>query len=454
MTASENITRAEAQDRSSLLSVQSYDVVLDVTSDGPTFSTVTTATFACNQPGATSWIDLIAPVVHSVVLNGVDLDVAIRRLRGRASPCPDLAAENAVVITADGAFMNTGEGLHRFVDPVDKETYLYTQFESADARRMYACFEQPDLKAEFRLTVTAPSHWRSSATPPAPSPTVHGDGTATWAFDADPPPLDVHHRPRRRPVPPRQRLVLRRRTARTRSDVYCRESLAKYLDPEEILTVTKQGFEYFEEQFGVAYPFAKYDQLFVPEFNAGAMENAGCVTILEDYVFRSRVTDAAYEQRANTILHELAHMWFGDLVTMTWWDDLWLNESFAEWAAHWCERQRHPLHRRVDDVLQPAQGLGLPAGPAPLDAPDRRRHGRPRRRPGELRRHHLREGRLGAAAARGVGRRGGVPRRRARLLRQARVGQHRAAATCSPSSRSPAAATSPSGPGSGCRPAA
>ena len=189
-------------------------------------------------------------------------------------------------------------------------------------------------------------------------------------------------------------------------DVYCRESLAKYLDADEILTVTKQGFAYFEEQFGVAYPFAKYDQIFVPEFNAGAMENAGCVTIMEDYVFRSRVTDAAYEQRANTILHELAHMWFGDLVTMTWWDDLWLNESFAEWAAHWSQRQRHPVRRRVDDVREPAQGVGLPAGPAALDAPDRRRHGRPRRRARELRRHHVREGRLRPAAAGGLGRRG------------------------------------------------
>ncbi len=268
-----------------------------------------------------------------MTLNGVDLDVA-DVVSGPRISLPDLAAENELVVTADCAYMNTGEGLHRFIDPVDKETYLYSQFESADSRRMYASFEQPDLKATFQLTVTAPSHWKVVSNSPSPAPTVHGDGTATWAFDATPRistyitalVAGPYHRVSDTYSGPYGTYPL---------DVYCRESLAEYLDSDEIFTVTKQGFAYFEEQFGTPYPFAKYDQLFVPEFNAGAMENAGCVTILEDYVFRSRVTDAAYEQRANTILHELAHMWFGDLVTMTWWDDLWLNESFAEWASHW-----------------------------------------------------------------------------------------------------------------------
>ena len=333
MTASENITRAEATERSALVQVQAYEVVLDVTSDGPTFSTVTTVTFTCRQPGASTWIDLIAPTVHSVVLNGTALDVSAV-VDGPRISLPGLLADNVLVVTADGAFMNTGEGLHRFIDPVDKETYLYTQFESADSRRMYASFEQPDLKAEFGLTVTAPSHWKVVSNSPTPEPAVHGDGTATWAF---PPTPRISTYITALVAGPYYRVTdsYTGQYGTYPLDVYCRESLAQFLDSDEILTVTKQGFAYFEEQFGVPYPFAKYDQLFVPEFNAGAMENAGCVTILEDYVFRSRVTDAAYEQRANTILHELAHMWFGDLVTMTWWDDLWLNESFAEWAAHW-----------------------------------------------------------------------------------------------------------------------
>ena len=333
MTASENLTRAEAKERSALIEVESYDVVLDVTTAEPTFPSVTTVTFTCRQPGATTWIDLIAPTVESVILNGVSLDVATV-VDGPRITLPGLQAENTLTVIAQAEYMNTGEGLHRFVDPVDKETYLYTQFESADARRAYACFEQPDLKATFQLTVTTPAHWKVVSNSPTPAPELDGDGTATWAFEPTPRistyitalVAGPYHKVSDSYSGPYGTYPL---------DVYCRESLAEFLDSDEIFTVTKQGFAFFEEQFGVGYPFAKYDQLFVPEFNAGAMENAGCVTILEDYVFRSRVTDAAYEQRANTILHELAHMWFGDLVTMTWWDDLWLNESFAEWAAHW-----------------------------------------------------------------------------------------------------------------------
>ena len=333
MTASENITRAEARERSSRISVQSYDVTLDVTSTGPTFRSTTAVRFTCSDPGSSTWIDLIHDSVRSVSLNGAALDVA-DVVHGPRIDLPNLRDENVLRIDADCRFMNTGEGLHRFVDPVDDETYLYTQFESADARRMYACFEQPDLKGSFQLTVTAPNHWAVVSNSPTPEPNDHGDGTATWAF-APTPRMSTYITALVAGPYHRVDDSYTGEFGTYPLSVYCRESLAEFLDSDEILTVTKQGFAYFESQFGTPYPFAKYDQLFVPEFNAGAMENAGCVTILEDYVFRSRVTDAAYEQRANTILHELAHMWFGDLVTMTWWDDLWLNESFAEWAAHW-----------------------------------------------------------------------------------------------------------------------
>jgi aminopeptidase N len=337
MSASENITRAEAADRSTLISVESYDVKLDVTSTGPTFRSVTTVVFTCREPGASTWIDLISDSVRSVTLNGAALDIH-EVAQGARIMLPGLEAHNTVVIDADCVFMNTGEGLHRFIDPVDDETYLYTQFESADSRRMYASFEQPDLKGTFQLTVTAPTHWAVISNAPTPEPTDHGDGTATWAF----------------PATPRMSTYITALVAGPYHSVqdsytgafgtyplgvYCRASLAQYLDADDILLITKQGFAFFEEQFGIPYPFTKYDQLFVPEFNAGAMENAGCVTFLEDLIFRSRVTDAAYEQRANTILHEMAHMWFGDLVTMRWWDDLWLNESFAEWAAHWANER-------------------------------------------------------------------------------------------------------------------
>ena len=332
MTGTENITRAQAQERARLIESRSYDVTVDLTGD-ILFTSVTKATFGCRTPGADTWIDLIAPQVHSVVLNGANLDVT-QVFDGHRIDLPNLLAENEVVITADCAYMNTGEGLHRFVDPVDNETYLYTQFESADARRMFACFEQPDLKATFALTVTAPSHWKVVSNSPSPDPEMITPTTSRWTFEAT----------------PRMSTYITALVAGPYHEVrdsytgtfgtyplgiFCRNSLAQYLDPEDIFDLTKAGFEFFEKQFQIGYPFGKYDQLFVPEFNAGAMENAGCVTFLEDLIFRSRVTDAAYEQRANTILHEMAHMWFGDLVTMTWWDDLWLNESFAEWAAHY-----------------------------------------------------------------------------------------------------------------------
>jgi len=329
----ENITRAEAADRSALLHSHSYEVLLDLTQPGDTFLSTTTAVFDCRTPGASSWIDLIAPHVRSVSLNGVDLDLA-EVVSGARIALPNLQASNTVVISADCAYMNTGEGLHRFVDPVDDETYLYTQFESADARRMYACFEQPDLKATFQLSVIAPDHWKVISNAVTPAPVELGAAKARWDF-----PASLRMSTYITALVAGPYYEVRDSYSGTFGTyplgVFCRTSLAEFLDPDDIFLITKQGFEFFEKQFGIAYPFVKYDQLFVPEFNAGAMENAGCVTFLEDLVFRSRVTDSAYEQRANTILHELAHMWFGDLVTMTWWDDLWLNESFAEWAAHY-----------------------------------------------------------------------------------------------------------------------
>ena len=329
--ASENITRAEAQQRATGIRVDGYAVDLDLTGTGATFTSTTTVRFEATVPQ--TWIDLIADSVTSIELNDAAIDPAVA-FDGARVALTGLAPQNTLTIRAQCRYMNTGEGLHRFVDPVDDETYLYTQFESADARRMYACFEQPDLKATFTLTVTAPAHWKVVSNAPTPTPVAAGDGIATWAF----------------PTSARMSTYITALVAGPYHEVrdeyagafgtyplgvYCRASLARYLDADDILLITKQGFAFFEERFGVGYPFGKYDQLFVPEFNAGAMENAGCVTFLEDLIFRSRVTDTAYEQRANTILHEMAHMWFGDLVTMRWWDDLWLNESFAEWAAFW-----------------------------------------------------------------------------------------------------------------------
>jgi aminopeptidase N len=333
-----NLTRTDAEARAELLAVQSYDLQLDVT-DGAghpgegTFLSTTTVEFSCRQAGADTFIDLVADTVRSATLNGTELDVSTYTEDG-GLPLPGLAEQNTLVVTADCRYSNTGEGLHRFEDPEDGQVYLYTQFEPADAKRMFACFDQPDLKATFTMHVVAPFDWQ----------VVSNTGGRT--IEAGPGGSQLaHFEPTKRISTYLVALVAGPYAKVTDSHegiplgIYCRASLAKHLDADELFAVTKQGFDFFHRVFDYPYPFDKYDQLFVPEFNAGAMENAGAVTFLEDYVFRSKVSRAKYERRAETVLHELAHMWFGDLVTMRWWDDLWLNESFATYISTLCQAE-------------------------------------------------------------------------------------------------------------------
>ena len=332
-----NLTREEAATRATLVTVQSHDVDLDVTTGPETFSTRSTIRFTCSRPGAETFLDFVGGTVEGITVNGTALDPADHHDDSRIR-LTGLASDNEVVVTATGRYTNTGEGLHRFVDPVDDEVYLYSQFEVPDSRRMFPVFEQPDLKAAFTFTVTAPAHWQVVSNSPTPEPRPAGEGTATWHFAPTPPissyitalvagPYDV----------------VRDTATSRRGDVplgiFCRRSLTPYLDADNLFELTKKGFAFFEEEFDSAYPFEKYDQIFTPEYNMGAMENAGCVTINEVYVFRSKVTESLVERRALTVLHELAHMWFGNLVTMRWWNDLWLNESFAEWASTTCQAE-------------------------------------------------------------------------------------------------------------------
>ena len=332
-----NLTRAEARERAGLIDVESYEVSLDLTRGEKVFGSTTAVKFSA-KPGSSTFIDAVTDAVHSVSLNGRELDPAVVS-DGIRIQLPDLEAENHLLVVADAPYMNTGEGLHRFVDPVDNEVYLYTQFEVPDSRRMFAVFEQPDLKASFTFTVTAPSHWDVISNSPTPVPveTIPGhDGGArsVWEFTPTPRLSSYVTALIAGPYQSVRSEVTSAEGKVTPLGIFARKSLMQYLDADNIFELTRQGFEFFEAQFGCPYPFEKYDQLFVPEFNAGAMENAGAVTILEGYVFRGKVTDAQVERRAITVLHELAHMWFGDLVTMRWWNDLWLNESFAEYMSH------------------------------------------------------------------------------------------------------------------------
>lgn len=338
-----NLTQVEATERARLLEVTGYDISLDLSTavqgTGRTFRSMTEVQFRCAEPGATTFIEVAAESVRSATLNGAPVDTSGWSAE-KGLTLSGLDAENTLVVDADFGYSNSGQGLHRTVDPVDGETYLYSQFETADAQKVFACFDQPDLKSVFTWHATVPDHWRVVSNMPVEREEPAGEALKTVHFVES----------------ARMSTYITALCAgpyhevRDSHDgidlgVFCRASMARYLDSDDLFLITKQGFDFFHEKFGVRYPLPKYDQLWVPDFNAGAMENFGCVTHAEShYIFRSQVTDFEYEQRANTILHELAHMWFGDLVTMRWWNDLWLNESFAEWASHWCNTHATRFH--------------------------------------------------------------------------------------------------------------
>ncbi|MFI8517049.1 aminopeptidase N [Streptomyces sp. NPDC085481] len=329
----ENLSRDEARERAELLSVDGYEVALDLRSalgesgEGVrTFRSVTTLRFRRTGRGDSTFVDLIAPSVNAVTLNGRALDPAVV-FDGARIALDGLADDNVLVVDAQCAYSRTGEGMHRFVDPEDGEVYLYTQYEPADARRVFATFEQPDLKAPYRFEVTAPEGWTVWS-----NGVGEQDAEGVWRF-AETAPISTYITcvvagPYHYVTDTYQRGDLE-----IPLGAMCRKGLAKHFDADDVFLITKQGFDFFHDNFDYPYPFGKYDQAFVPEYNLGAMENPGMVTFREEYIYRGKVTQAAYERRANVILHEMAHMWFGDLVTMVWWDDLWLKESFADFMG-------------------------------------------------------------------------------------------------------------------------
>ncbi|MEV4945889.1 aminopeptidase N [Streptomyces sp. NPDC053755] len=318
------LTRDEAQTRAQLLDVQHYAVELDLTTGDETFASAAVIRFTARTTGDT-FVELKPEALHSATLDGVALDPAT--LAGNRLPLPGLTAgEHELRVTAEMRYSRTGEGMHRFTDPTDGESYTYTQLFMEDVQRVFAAFDQPDLKAVFELSVRAPEGW-----------TVLSNGITERRPDGS---------WKAAPTPPISTYLVcvaagpwhsvRTEHAGLPFAIHCRRSLAPHLDADadEILDVTKACFDRFHEMFEEPYPFDSYDQAFVPEFNAGAMENPGLVTFRDEFVYRSAVTVTERQTRAMVIAHEMAHMWFGDLVTLRWWDDIWLNESFAEYMGY------------------------------------------------------------------------------------------------------------------------
>ncbi|GGI47216.1 aminopeptidase N [Agromyces flavus] len=314
------------------MSAPEYEVVLDLTGDDGRFRSETVARFRATS-GASTFIESTTVELHEVILNGVRLDAASVS-DGHRIRLDGLAAENELRVVSTREYTNTGEGLHRFVDPVDGEVYLYTEFAVAEANRVYAVFDQPDLKATVRFTITAPEHWSVLSNAPSPE-AVAGEtsGTATWAFETGPVISSYIVAIIAGPYASWRASATSRDGREVPLGLFTRRSLAQYAEPEVMFELVRDGLAFYEAAFDVPYPYGKYDQIFVPEYNWGAMENVGAVTFNESYLFRSRVSDARREQRAIVVLHELSHMWFGNSVTMKWWNDLWLNESFATWAS-------------------------------------------------------------------------------------------------------------------------
>lgn len=336
-----NLSRDEAATRSALITTHSYDVTLDVRDAADPgvagYPSISTITFSA-EPGSATFLDFISSGVESVMLNGRTLDVESVVDRDRII-LQSLAAENTVTVSGTALYSRSGEGMHRFVDPADGQCYLYTQYEPADSRRVFANFEQPDLKAEFTFHVIAPAGWEvaSNGVEEARAPVQGDPAAARWDFVttkrmstyittvlAGPYFKATDHWGATLDDDTRLEVPLA---------LYCRASLADSFDANELFRLTKSGLAFFNDLFDYPYPWGKYDQAFVPEYNLGAMENPGLVTFTEKYVYASRATDAQYQARANTLMHEMAHMWFGDLVTMNWWDDLWLKESFADYMG-------------------------------------------------------------------------------------------------------------------------
>ncbi len=417
-SARDVLTQAEAEARAARISNCAYTITLELTKGSPTYDGDVTITFE-DSGGGDTFFCFRGKTIHRYEVNGQSVEPTWNGYRLEI-PGSALSAQNRIHILYTNDYDHGGDGFHQFTDPQDGEEYLYTNFEPYESHRLFPQFDQPDIKAVYTVTVTAPAEWEIVHNSAESGRATAGDGRtihrfeptarfSTYLFCLVAGPYHVF-RDEHRGIP---------------LGLFCRKSMAEYFDTGEVYTITKQGLDFFADFFDYPYPFGKYDQIFCPEFNAGAMENVAAVTFHENSIFRDPPTDSQRRRRAEVILHEMAHMWFGDLVTMKWWNDLWLNESFAEYMAFLSMTSATRFVHGWQDFNASVKNWAYRQDQLVTTHPPDRRRGR-RHRPDlpQFRRHHLRQGRLRPQAARRHYRSRWLPRRHAPLLPHLRLRKH------------------------------
>jgi aminopeptidase N len=325
--AADALDKVTADSRKARISNLEYDAFVDIAASEEELVGEVSIQFDLSDASASLTLDFTGGTVNAVQVNG---ETSAADYNGFYITLPaeqlQLGA-NTIDVAYRHPFGHDGNGLHRFVDPQDGLTYMHSYLWPYYANRLLPSFDQPSLKANFSLRVIAPESWNVFSMQPGEA-TAASDGTRLWTFGKTPKIptyiFSLHAGPYKIWSDDSGDVPLR---------LMARQSLAEYVAVDEWFETTQKGMTFYNDYFDIPYPFEKYDQLIVPEFNIGGMENAAAVSFTEGYVQRQTSNREQRESRTSTILHELAHMWFGNLVTHDWWNGMWLNESFATQMA-------------------------------------------------------------------------------------------------------------------------